>query len=187
MKAYAGVGSRHTPKEILALMKIIAILLTHDGHVCATGACRGADQAFAEGALLAGGPVHLHIPWNSYEQAWRMSIKGHIRTFVLNDNDVEAYNSVSMFHPAFEKLSPSVKALHARNYNIVKNSSFIVCWTNGGQPIGGTGQAIRIATYLHLPVYNLGNKNTLDSMLAAVQRRSHELDNYHLENSGIIS
>ena len=186
MKSYAGIGSRQTPKQIIEMMKIIAILLAHDSHVCSTGACQGADQAFAEGALMAGGPVQLHIPWKSYEQAWRAKLKGNIRTCILNDSDVEAYNSVSMFHPAFEKLSPSVKALHARNYNILKNSSFIVCWTENGQPIGGTGQAIRIATYFHLPIYNLGHKETLENMLAAIRKREHELDNYDIQRSGIF-
>lgn len=186
MGSYAGIGSRQTPKQIIDMIKIIAILLAHDGHVCATGAEPGADQAFAEGTLLAEGPVQLHIPWHSYEQAWRSKIKGNIRTFILEDTDLEAYNSVSMFHPAFNKLSPSVKALHARKYNIIKNASFVVCWTEKGQPIGSTGQAIRIATYLHLPIYNLGHKETLENMQAAILRREHELDNYNIQSSGII-
>ena len=53
MGSYAGIGSRQTPKQIIDMIKIIAILLAHDGHVCATGAEPGADQAFAEGTLLA--------------------------------------------------------------------------------------------------------------------------------------
>lgn len=186
MKTYAGIGNKKTPENIINIIKIVAILLSHDKYVCATGACTGADQAFAEGTIMANGFVHLHVPWESYEIGWRSKLKGHIRTFVLKDDDVEAYNTVAIFHPAYHKLSPSVKALHARSYNIVKNASFMVCWTEDGQVTGGTGQAIKIATYFHLPIYNLGNEKTFNDMLTAIKRRKHELAIYDLPYSGIF-
>lgn len=178
-KIYAGIGSRQTPNDIILIMKQVAILLAHDGHICATGACKGADQAFAEGALLAGGRVKLYVPWKSYEQSWIQSLQSNlVECFILQDIDREAHDSVSLFHPAYEKLSPSVKALHARNYNILKHALFIVCWTNDGQFIGGTGQALRIAHLHKLPIYNLGNSKTLNAMKDALERRKEELTRY---------
>jgi len=33
---------------------------------------------------------------------------------------------------------------------------FIVCWTKSGKVTGGTGQALRIAKYYDIKVYNMG-------------------------------
>ncbi len=35
--------------------------------------------------------------------------------------------------------------------------SFVVCWTIGGKISGGTGQALRIAKDLGIPIFNLEN------------------------------
>ena len=53
-------------------------------------------------------------------------------------------------------LKSSVFALHARNYLIVRDARHVICWTPRGEVTGGTGQAIRIANSLNIPVHNLG-------------------------------
>lgn len=35
-------------------------------------------------------------------------------------------------------------------------SKFVVCWTEGGQLKGGTSQALRMAKFYQIPVFNFG-------------------------------
>ena len=154
MKTYAGIGSRKTPGHILTIMKESAILLAIDGFTLSTGAATGADQTFANGANLAHSFVHLHLPWHAYEEAWRKHIH-HSKLFVLQDSDVKAHNSVTVFHPAYKKLTRDTRALHARNYNILTKPiqvQFIICWTTEGKITGGTGQTLRIAQSLNINI-----------------------------------
>jgi hypothetical protein len=36
-------------------------------------------------------------------------------------------------------------------------TDFVICWTPGGKMVGGTGQALRMAAYYGIPVFNLGS------------------------------
>ena len=160
MAAYAGIGARNTPSEILEIMKLSAKTLASK-YTCNTGAAKGADQAFAEGALQGGGQVQLFLPWPSYENTWRNSIHGRVDTHVLQYHDKEAFDSVYNFHPAAANLKQTVIKLHARNFCILRGTSFVICWTPNGNIVGGTGQALRIAQHLGIKIYNLGNPETL--------------------------
>jgi hypothetical protein len=166
---YAGIGSRQTPADILDVMRKSAMILAIEGYVCNTGAALGADQAFAEGALVGGGKTNLQLPWNTYENEWINAIRQHhgsnVITTVLSMNDKEAYESVEKYHPAANRLSSGVVKLHARNYNIVAPAKFVICWTPEGKPNGGTGQGIKIATALNIPIYNLGNAAMLTAFI----------------------
>lgn len=65
------------------------------------------------------------------------------------------------FHPAWDRCSQYAKNLHARNAAIILGKGlddpvkFVVCWTKDGKATGGTGQGIRIAESLCIPVFNL--------------------------------
>ena len=58
---YAGIGSRETPTNVLQVMSDIAVLMAIDGHICCTGAAKGADQAFANGANRVQGAIELSL------------------------------------------------------------------------------------------------------------------------------
>src|SRR5690606_28567211 len=64
-------------------------------------------------------------------------------------------------HPAWDRLSPAAQKLHSRNMGQVLGPSldsparFVIAYTSDGQDSGGTGQAIRIADSLGIPVLNL--------------------------------
>jgi len=165
MKAYAGIGARKTPKHIITMMGMIGQALANDGFTCNTGAAKGADQAFAEGALLGDGSVVLSLPWFSYEEDWISSIfRGGMVVNVLPKYCPEAMASVNKYHPAPDTLKQAVTKLHARNWMIVQNIEFVVCWTPRGEVIGGTGQALRIvADAGSIPVYNLGKEDTYNA------------------------
>lgn len=138
--------------------------MAQKGWVLHTGAAQGADQAYAVGALKAGGKVYLHLPWKTYERMWvgeaRSRFPGNVRT-----DDVEhspqwekAEASVFVFHPAAQRLQRSVILLHARNYNCIVPApeqpvDFTVAFP--GPRGGGTMQGVRIAAAFDVPVVRL--------------------------------
>ena len=173
---YAGIGSRETPWKILRIMKHTAQLLAIDEYGCSTGAANGADQAFATAAHEMQSPLHLYLPWPSYEQNWVNSKRCALTDVtILNDNDIDAITSVYDFHPAANKLKPAIIKLHARNYLIIKDVLFVVCYTPDGKGQGGTGQGIKIAQSMNIPVYDLGNKATLAAFEAKINERRNEI------------
>ena len=179
MASYAGIGARKTPIHIIEMMRETAVLLAKDGYTCNTGAALGADQAFANGAASVNGHVQLFIPWANYEKEWIANVGGpgffpdiYVANPVIN---TAAFNSVNQFHPAPDNLSKAVKALHARNWLILNNTEFVICWTPNGQTTGGTGQAIRIAEYYGKHVYNIGDTGTLAAFEAKIEERRTEL------------
>ncbi len=173
---YAGIGARKTPPEILTLMAASATLLGNDRYICCTGAAIGADQAFANGAHNTGGMVSLYLPWYSYESDWVNSIRGPLtKVDTLKENDIDAITSVYEFHPAANNLSQGVLKLHARNYLIIINTDFVICWTPNGKTTGGTGQGIKIAQSIGIPIYNLGDTATLTAFQQKINERENEL------------
>lgn len=169
--AYAGVGARATPPDILRVMRGIGRVLAKDGYRCQTGAAPGADQTFAEGALFSKGDVLLCLPWPTYEKQWIDGLVGNIQLQVIEDTDTyyEAFNSVDGLHPSANKLTQGAIKLHARNYLILQGVEFVICWTPDGLEVGGTGQAIRIAEYTGVKIHNLGNPNVLAHFVAKLK------------------
>lgn len=146
---YAGIGSRETPEDILKLMKRIARQLERRGDLLRTGDADGADKAFRSGVEK---PENKEV----------FSAKHGIRewTFLFTDH----------FHPAPKHLSPFARKLMNRNAmqilgrNGCEPVDFVVCWTKDGKASGGTGQAIRIAGYYNIPVFNLKNEGVSQAL-----------------------
>lgn len=136
---YAGIGSRETPEPVLLEMQTIAMQLALRGFALRSGCAIGADSAFEKGCKVVGG-------------------KKVLRTLTQWQ---PALDHAQQFHPAWEKCSETARGLHARNSLIMLGDdldlpvSFVVCWTQGGGAVGGTGQALRIAEYHAIPVFNL--------------------------------
>lgn len=166
MDIYAGIGSRKTPGYILSTMIAVGEYLAEKGWTLNTGACIGADQAFVKGALKKGGTVNLFLPWHSYEKKWINGLRGNVNIIVFDPAKHEdAVKSVYKFHPAAQNLKRSVLALHARNYLILDDVKFTVCYTPGGKTVGGTGQAIRIMNDRKKNLFNFGNEKDLQEIL----------------------
>lgn len=150
--AYAGVGSRETPAEIVEIMRRVAGRLSARGLVLRSGGARGADQAFESG-VPAGAAKEIFLPWKGFES--------HRST--LYRPPEQAFEIAARFHPRWEQLSPANRKLMARNSQQVLGadlsnpSKFILCWTVDGKATGGTGQAIRVAHGHGIPVFNLRN------------------------------
>jgi hypothetical protein len=164
---YAGIGSRETPKEVLVRMYNLAEAFALMGYRLRSGHAGGADLAFEDGCILQSGPKEIFLPWSGFNDARHNPFKDY---YVIANEEAEKI--ASRFHPAWERLSQGAKRLMVRNvYQVLgpdlkTHSDFVVCWTNGGGPTGGTGQAIRIANEYGIEVYNLYNQKDVDDLYA---------------------
>jgi len=167
-KTYAGIGTRATtPADRELLFDTAAWLAKRDWHLF-TGAAVGADQAFAEGALSVGGKVTLCLPWPSYEWKW---VKAHPTwdVQIVGPYHDLAWDSVDLYHPNASQLKDSVRSLHARNYLIVDDRKFIIALPKlGPQGLGGTGQGIRVAEGLGIPIIRLDDPDDRERITSKI-------------------
>ena len=149
---YAGIGSRHTPPDVLALMTNVAETLQAKGWHLHSGGASGADEAFERGA---GNQKTIFVPWYKFRQR----VDGVVLPAYLRR---QAEQEASQVHPAWSKCSQGARKLHARNVAILKGACLdapvrmVICWTYNGYLTGGTALGIRLAQRFNIPVYNLG-------------------------------
>lgn len=165
---YAGIGSRKTPPAVLDYMRRVAARLAALGWVLRSGAADGADTAFEQGCIAAGGQSEIWLPWRGFNN--------HADTgFYPTSAHVAIAETV---HPFWERLSRGPRALHSRNVgqvlgaDVVTPVSFVLCWTPDGcetessrtRDTGGTGTAIVLAHRRGLPVFNLAQPDARDRL-----------------------
>lgn len=161
-KTFAGIGSRQTPPEILEKMKAIAKFLSERGYTLRSGGAAGADSAFEAGA----GKKEIYLPWNNYNGR---KVDGVSFFSKLSDKHFTLAESI---HPAWDKCTIGAKKLHARNTQQILGKDldspcdFVVCWTKGGELVGGTSTAIRLAESNNIPVFNIGSADGLEELRA---------------------
>ena len=164
MPSYAGVGPRQTPEPILELMTKLASCLK-DRYTLRSGGAKGADTAFEQGALPN---VEIFLPWESHVHYlqhtylptdWEEIFVSPARKFTTVSP--KALEIAERFHPRWGACSQWARLLHGRNSHIMLGRDlespveFVVCWTQGGKKTGGTGQALRLAEFYKIPIYNL--------------------------------
>lgn len=181
-RAYAGIGSRETPSEILQIMRDIGKKLYEFGWTLRSGGARGADMAFEDGihealystrTQLPEWAKEIYLPWPKYN-GHGSSL--HPRRYPFEPNEITV---ASQLHPAWDRLTDSARNLHTRNVRQIigcrqllgeyRKSKFVVCWTHRGLLKGGTAQALRLAQELNIPIFNLGTARS-DSDLKAILR-----------------
>jgi len=154
---YTGIGSRETPTELKNDIKSIVEHLNKKGYTLRSGGAPGADSFFEEHAEKK----EIYLPWRGFNG----------NTSLLFNPTPEAFEMAQKYHPNWGRLSYGAKKLMARNCHQVLGldlkspTDFIVCWTKDGKATGGTGQALRMAEDLKIPVYNLYNKDILDKII----------------------
>lgn len=154
---YTGIGSRETPTELKNDIKSIVEHLNKKGYTLRSGGAPGADSFFEEHAEKK----EIYLPWRGFNG----------NTSLLFNPTPEAFEMAQKYHPNWGRLSHGAKKLMARNCHQVLGldlkspTDFIVCWTKDGKATGGTGQALRMAEDLKIPVYNLYNKDILDKII----------------------
>ncbi len=153
---YAGIGARATPAAVLADMTVMAGWHARTGWHLASGGAAGADSAFAAGAPAEQRTIWL--PWRGYNGHQGPDCR------VLSAAALAACMEIAApLHPAWERCSPAVRKLHARNVAVLLGAGLdrpvdaVVCWSGqGGAAVGGTGMGIRTAQSRGIPVFNLG-------------------------------
>ena len=168
---YAGIGARATPAAVLADMETMAAWLARTGWHLSSGGADGADSAFAAGAPA--GQRTIWLPWRGYNGHRGPDCR------VLSGAAMAACIGIAApEHPAWERCSPAVRKLHARNAAVLLGETLdrpvdaCVSWTERGETVGGTGMAIRVAESRGIPVFNLGTMTprAVCERLAAIRR-----------------
>jgi hypothetical protein len=174
--AYAGIGSRQTPPDVLALIEALAARLASDGWVLRTGLSPGADQAFYRGAMSGAGAVELYLPWPGFQSGARLEVEGG-RVRVLRGPSRAAWELAPRFHPRWDELPDDARRLLARDgdqllgVELLDPVRLVACWTADGSLDGerlyedGTGQALRIAHHNGIPVLNLARPDHLADLV----------------------
>ena len=174
MKIYAGIGSRETPPEVIEWMETLGEQLALAGWTLRSGFADGADNAFARGAEAGNGAMELYVPWTGFNDA----PIDHPAIICTQDLPLaiqyHMHDIAEAFHPNWSACSPAAKKLHARNVPQIIGSdlntavSCVICWTPGGKHGGGTGQAIRIAKNLKIPIFDLFNERDRELLVTFV-------------------
>ena len=156
MNTYCGIGSRQTPTAVLEIMTRLGCLLATHGFILRSGGAPGADSAFERGCDMAKGEKEIFIPWNGFQE------RNANQPGVYAGVSQEALDMASTVHPAWDRCGDGARKLHARNcYQILGHKlnapvKMVICWTVGGSRKGGTGQALRLAELLNIPIIDLG-------------------------------
>lgn len=189
MLHYAGIGSRKTPQHLLDIMHHIAAYLASQGWILRSGGAEGADDAFDAGARAENGESEIYLPWINFRGHWS---ELHPRAYPFTE---EEQKFTAQFHPAWERCSPTARLMHQRNTRIllgiehlhgeqVTPVKFVIAWTQEGKVTGGTGQALRVAQALDIPIFNLGtpsNPQELETMILKID----EIQTAHKEGKVI--
>lgn len=160
---YAGIGSRSTPVVVRNDMTLIATGLEGIGFTLRSGAAEGADSAFEAGVENA---KEIFIPWPRFNK----------HPSLLHSPSSEAIKMAATYHPAWNRCSHGAKLLHARNMHQMLGADlktaveFVICYTSDGKDSGGTGQALRVARKLEIPVYNLHHYD-MDTVLSIIEEK----------------
>lgn len=155
---YAGIGSRKTPRKYIELFKRVGAYLATQGVTLRSGGADGADKAFEIGCDMVNGKKEIYIPWKNFNDS--------NSNLVLSDK--RAVELAKKYHPQWAVLSQGAKKLQARNCHQVLGkdletpSNFIICWTEGGNGQGGTGQALRIARDYNIPYFDCGGYDDIN-------------------------
>lgn len=169
-KIYAGIGSRETPDDIQVLMIQIGQELASMGWTLRSGHAQGADEAFEFGALkVPNASMEIFLPWKGFRNSPKQDPR-----YIAPEVSGEMIRVAKQFHPAWDRCTEAAKLLHARNgcqiagLDMSIASDMVVCWTKGGRGGGGTGQALRLAAHLNLPIFDLAIPGTVDRLVTFV-------------------
>ena len=185
--AYAGVGSRRTPPEILDAMSDIAQTLGDAGTALSTGGADGADKAFETGALRTDAPITVHTPWPGYN-GYRPGRDPETDIDIVHPKPAATIEGRSYaelareHHPYWNRCSRGARALFVRNVSILAGAldddggilpvRAVIAYTPNGLPVGreagGTGHTLRTAASLEIPCINLSRRTPPEHNAAAL-------------------
>lgn len=169
IKYYAGIGSRETPPGIEPMIEEVAKILTKFKYILRSGAAPGADSMFEKHGTHE---KEIYLPWKGFNNSESLLYLDNIDPEMVS----KARDIAKEHHPSWKNLSDPAKKLMTRNTfqilgkDLETPASFVVCWTLGGKISGGTGQAMRIAKSLSIPIFNLYNKDCLHKIKIQISK-----------------
>ena len=157
IKAYTGIGTRDSTDEDERNIKYISESLSEKGWTVYSGNAPGSDIAFQK---YSSGNYVAWLPWKRFNYDEFDCKEGGA---LVVGHKLAGLKSIEKYHPNPSALKQGMRALMARNYYQIKGlglfpqSSFVVCCAvpTGNGVKGGTGQAVRIAQDLGLPIINI--------------------------------
>lgn len=152
----ACIGSREITDSQRDLFFKVGAWITSNDHYISSGNADGSDSAFAAGGNSVNPRnVIIYLPWATYNKAYL-----HKDNRILKEPDEDWFDKTAPFHAKWNELTQGVRRLMARNYGIVHRANKVIALLNhskiGG---GGTGQGVRIAQSLKIPVLDLNGKS----------------------------
>lgn len=164
MHVYTGIGSRDTPPKVLITMRRLAAWLARARWSLRSGSAPGADTAWENGMLDAGGGFESFLPWEGFEKR-----SGSNYLVGTSEQKAKAEALVAPTHPCWHKLSDGDRSLHIRNafevlgLDLCHPSALLLCWTADGcqsdttrsAKTGGTATAIVLAETYGVPIINM--------------------------------
>jgi len=167
VKYYTGIGSRKAPSQILELCEGISSDLATKGYTLRSGAAEGCDTAFEAGCNKVSGESEIYLPWKRFNK--------HPSKLFSYGKTIEKI-AEEVYGARWSQISNGAKRMMTRNVcQIIGqeyiHSDFVICWTpdgcevahKRGRQTGGTGQAIELAYYLNIPVFNIKNGGAIES------------------------
>lgn len=186
---FAGVGSRETPDDILALMRQISLALYAQGYGLSSGDAEGADTAFYEGAVMARqyqqNGARIYLAWDG--------VRGRTAdpaNFFYDATKFATWETARSMaeevHPAWEKCGRGGIAMHTRNvfqilgHDLNSPVKAIIYWA---KPVGktetvkgGTNMALQMSIRAGIPKrINLYTDEGREKAQALVDRYGNEL------------
>lgn len=180
---YAGIGSRETPEEMVPVIMSIADTLGQKGFILRSGAAAGADTFFERGADSKDHGSDIWVPWNGFNGKYGGTITPADKHFSVAAVIHPVWNKLKK--PVQSLHARNVGQILGMDFDvehvlacIAKKetphpqdswSSFVVCWTKDKAQThlevtsrtGGTGTAIKLASLLGIPVFNLADETAL--------------------------
>jgi hypothetical protein len=150
-------------------MQQIGVYMAVHQHTLRSGAAPGADAAFEAGCTANNGKMEIYIPWTGFADR-EASETVHVGV------SPQALRIAQKHHPNWNACQFGARRLHGRNvYQILGLDlktpvDFVVCWTKGGKRGGGTGQALRIAEALKIPIFDLAVPAAMDALEEFIRR-----------------
>jgi ribA/ribD-fused uncharacterized protein len=176
--AYAGIGSRETPQEVLDTMARIAKVKAQKGWILRSGRARGADQAFEFGATYGLGKMEIILPKSPFEGAYvggcyhlmtekDEALAGHFLTKVIEPRHLHAINNNDFARRAHRR---NVLQIMGLGFNRPVKQVFCYAREVNGVPQGGTATAIALAQVMDIPVYNLWHEKVHQGICKQLER-----------------
>lgn len=167
---YTGIGSRKTPYPVCKQMTRLAEHLETRGFYLRSGGADRADLAFESGVRFK---KDIYLPWQGFNKS-----RSGLYLIQPLAFDLSEYIYNAGRPNGWSLLTPGVKRLMARNsyqvlgFDLATPSKFVVCWTPDGcqhwrdrtYKTGGTGQAIHLASYFGIPVFNLARPDAFERL-----------------------